>query len=87
MSTRLTSPDTTSASGVSYPAGSASSSTLKSLKLSQDIGRSAFSLLGKSGAFNGHAVEVWADGAVWDTVSNKYLYPGTDYNVHDVQRS
>jgi len=31
--------------------------------------------------FNGHAVEVYADGAVWDTVSSVYLFPGRDYNV------
>ena len=32
-------------------------------------------------AFNGHAVEVYADNSVWDTVAGAYLYPGRDYNV------
>lgn len=87
MATRVTKPDVSSSSGVSYPAGSGSSGQIKSVNISQDTARSVGSLLAKNGAFNGHAVEVWADGAVWDTVSNKYLYPGTDYNPHDVQRS
>lgn len=32
-------------------------------------------------AFNGHPVEVFADNAVWDTVLNRYLFPGTEFNV------
>lgn len=31
-------------------------------------------------AFNGHAVEVFADNAVYDTVSGAYLFPGRDFN-------
>ena len=75
--------DNSSSSGVSYPAGV--SGTVKSIKYSQysDPNR----LLLKNGAYNGHAVEVFADGAVWDTVSNVYLFPFRDYNPHDLQRS
>lgn len=77
--------DGSSASGVSYPGGGASNAmTSKGVKYSQVF--DADRLLLKQGAFNGHAVEVFADGAVWDTVSNKYLFPGTDFNPQDLNR-
>ena len=82
--------DTTSTSGKSYPAGSGASSsaaTVKGVVYSKNIHASTKSKLGSSGAFNGHAVEVFADGAVWDTTSSKYLYPGVDFNPGDVQRT
>jgi hypothetical protein len=72
--------DNSSNSGVSYAGGVASS---KGTKLSQ---RSDGSLLKASGAFNGHAVEIWADNTVWDTVSNVALFPGRDYNPGDLHR-
>lgn len=87
MSSRITNPDNTSQSGVSFTAGSASSGQVKNINLSKDDGRSRSSKLGSAGAFNGHAVEIWADGAVWDTVSSKYLLPGTDFNPQDVNRT
>lgn len=31
-------------------------------------------------AFNGHPVEVFADNAVFDTVTGTYLFPGRDFN-------
>ncbi len=75
--------DTSSSSGVSYPAGVAG--TVKNIKYSQfqDPNRKLL----RNGAFNGNAIEVFADGAVWDTVNNVYLFPDRDYNVHDLQRS
>lgn len=75
--------DTTSQNGVSFAAGNPSLSNAKNVNYSQRIDGS---LLLNNGAFNGHAVEVWADGAVWDTVSNKFLFPGTDFNPGDLQR-
>jgi len=87
MSNRESS-DSSSSSGVSYPAGSTSgAATQKGIKLSLDEQKTRISKLGSSGAFNGHAVVIHADNAVWDSVSNKYLYPGTDYNPGDVQRT
>lgn len=77
--------DTTSSSGVSFPGGSsANSQTTKGVTYSQTSDSDR--LLQKNGAFNGHAVEVYADGAVWDTVSGKYLFPGTDFNLQDINR-
>lgn len=87
MSNRETS-DSTSQSGVSYPAGSAGvSGNVKNVKISLDDSRSRTSKLATAGAFNGHAVIIHADGAVWDSVSNVYLYPGKDFNPGDVQRT
>jgi hypothetical protein len=87
MSNRETS-DTSSGSGVSYPAGSAGASgNVKNVKISLDDQKTRVSKLGSSGAFNGHAVVVHADNAVWDSVSNVYLYPGKDYNPGDLQRT
>lgn len=77
--------DTTSNTGVSYPGGSASSAgTVKGVNLSQMIDPSR--LLLKNGGFNGNAVEVFADGAVWDTVASAYLFPGKDFNPQDLNR-
>lgn len=88
MSSRVTNPDNTSQSGVSYPSGSSSSGTTqKNIKISLDDQRTRVSKLGVSGAFNGHAVEIYADGAVWDTSSGAYLFPGRDYNPSDLQRT
>jgi hypothetical protein len=75
--------DSTSSSGVSYPGALATAVTQKSIKYSQHLNDS---LLVRNGAFNGHAVEVWADGAVFDTVSGSYLFPGRDYNPSDIQK-
>jgi hypothetical protein len=87
MSNRETS-DTSSQSGVSYPAGTAGASgNVKNVKISLDDQKTRLSKLGSSGAFNGHAVIIHADYSVWDSTSNKYLYPGVDYNVGDLQRT
>ena len=72
-----------------YPAGSAASTanrTVINISQSKDFSASTNSKLANGGSFNGHAVEVYADGAVWDTVNNAYLFPGRDYNPGDVQR-
>jgi hypothetical protein len=82
MSSR-SSNDNTSASGVSYPTGISSATSIKNVKYSQHINDST---LVRNGAFNGHAVEVWADGAVFDTVTGSYLFPGRDYNPTDIQK-
>lgn len=57
--------------------------TQKDINYSQNIGTS---LLQTRGAYNGHAVEIWADGAVFDTVSGAFLFPGRDYDPNDMQR-
>lgn len=90
MSTRETAV-TTAVSGTNktYPAGGASApsvTTIFNIALTKDADKSTNSLLAKNGAFNGHAVEVWADGAVFDTVSGTYLLPGRDFNPGDIQR-
>jgi len=86
MATRK-STDTTSQNGIAFAGGSSSSapSTIKDVNYSQmvDPGRALL----KNGAYNGHAVEVWADNAVFDTVTGAFLFPGRDYNVNDLQRS
>lgn len=80
--------DSTSASGVSYPAGSAGATgNQKGIKLSLNDTQTRISKLGVSGAFNGHSVIIHADGAVWDSSSSVYLYPGKDFNPGDVQRT
>lgn len=77
--------DTSSTSGVSYPAGSSTSATtVKGTKLSQFVDSNR--KLQSSGGFNGNPVEVFADGSVWDTVNNVYLFPGRDYNPQDVNK-
>jgi hypothetical protein len=65
----------TDASGaVQYPPGVSALPNVKGVYYNQNYSS-------KVVAFNGHTVEVYADGAVWDTVSNAYLYPGKDFNV------
>lgn len=90
MSTRETTVNTNvSGTNKTYPAGgaaAASANTLFNVGLTKDTDKTTSSLLGKNGAFNGHAVEIWADGAVYDTVSGVYLYPGRDFNPGDIQR-
>ena len=60
--------------GVHYPPGVSSLPNTQGVYYNQNFSS-------KIVAFNGHAVEVYADGAVWDTVSSTYLYPGRDFNV------
>lgn len=79
--------DSTSQTGVSYPAGSAGGGNQKDIKLSIDDNATRKSKLGAGGAFNGHPVIIHADGAVWDSTSSVYLYPGKDFNPGDVQRT
>lgn len=62
-----------SSGGITYPAGNSSQPVTQNVYYSQTSSNIK--------AFNGHAVEVFADGAVWDTVSGVYLFPGRDYNV------
>jgi len=75
--------DSTSGSGVNYAASHSAAIVQKNIKYSQQV---SDNVLQKNGAFNGHVVEVWADGSVWDTVSNVFLFPGRDYNPSDVQK-
>jgi hypothetical protein len=74
-----------SSSGVSYAAGSTTGAADNlNVFYSQEIDPSR--LLLKNGGFNGNPVEVYADGAVWDTVANAYLFPGRDFNPQDINR-
>jgi hypothetical protein len=89
MASRENSSDSLSFTGKSYPAGTAAAtpaSTVRNISISKNDDATRTSVLGKNGAFNGHAIEVHADGAVWDTVSSAYLFPGRDYNPGDFQR-
>lgn len=84
MSSRK-STDNTSLTGVSFVAGSsASAMTQKDINYSQRVDNN--NQLIRSGGFNGNAVEVWADNAVYDTVAGVFLFPGRDYNPADLQR-
>lgn len=38
-------------------------------------------------ALNPHKLEIYADGAVWDTVSNKFLIVGKDFEFGDLGRT
>jgi hypothetical protein len=77
--------NTSPAGAVTYPAGSSTSAiTVTNTSYSQVSNGSA---LLRNGAYNGHAVEVFGDGAVWDTVTGTYLFPFRDYNPLDLQRT
>lgn len=80
--------DSTSQNGINYQVGSAAprGTVQKNVTITKQAEATSNSLLGKNGAFNGHAVEIWADGAVFDTVLGVHLRPGTDFNPGDVQR-
>lgn len=82
MSSRK-STDTTSQSGVSWSPGNPNAMTQKDINYSQNIGSSK---LQTRGSYSGNAVEVWADGAVYDTVAGVFLFPGRDYDPNDIQR-
>jgi hypothetical protein len=80
MASRETS-STSSQSGVSYQAGSASAGVVQNIKLSRHNGL----LIG--GPYQGHSVEIYADKSVWDSTANKYLYRGVDYQRADLKRT
>ncbi len=75
--------DNTSSTGVSFPGGS-QSLTVKGVNYSQFVDQNR--ALTRSGGFSGNAVEVYADGAVWDIVAGAYLFPGRDFNPSDINR-
>lgn len=83
MSSRKNSSDQSSQNGVSFAAGNPSLPNSKNVNYSQTINDSK---LATGTAFNGHAVEVWGDNAVFDTVSGTFLFPGRDYNPGDLQK-
>ena len=86
MSDRENHNDSSSQSGKSYPKGGAAAPgalVVKNISMTVDVNRSQVL---SSLTFNGHAVQVSADNSVWDTVSNAYLQPGTDFNPGDLQR-
>lgn len=82
MSSRK-STDGTSQSGVSFSPGNPNALTQKDINLSQNV--SPNSAIFKNGAYNGHAVEIWADGSVFDTVSGTFLFPFRDFNPNDLR--
>ena len=84
MSSRQSS-DSTSASGLSYNAGNASpAGTLaKDITLSKSQDASSNSVLAKRWP---NPIEVWGDGGVFDTVTAKFLMPGTDFTVGELQK-
>lgn len=72
-------------------AGGQAGSTQVDIALSSDVpvtGTALNSLVGTT--INGlvvGALELWADGAVWDTGNNRFLRPGSDYDVSLLHRS
>jgi hypothetical protein len=84
MSSRQ-STDTISASGLSYNAGNASTAgtVVRNIALSKGSEASTSSVLAKRWP---NPIEVWSDGAVFDTVTGKFLMPGTDFTVGELQR-
>jgi hypothetical protein len=75
--------DTTSQNGVSFSPGNPNAMTQKSINLSQQVNNK----VATSTAYNGHAIEVWADGAVFDTVSGTFLFPFRDYDPNNLERT
>jgi hypothetical protein len=64
---------TTVPGGVQYPPGNVAAQPVSNTYYNQSSSNIK--------AFNGHPVEVFSDGAVWDTVAGVYLYPGRDFNL------
>ena len=75
--------DSTSQNGVSFSPGNPSLSNVKNVNYSQTVNNK----LATAMAYNGHAVEVWADGAVWDTVSGAFLFPFRDFDPNNLERT
>ena len=77
--------DNSSASGVSYAAGTASpAGTLaKDISLSKSQDASTNSVLARRWP---NALEVWADNSVYDVVTGTFLQPGRDFLIGELQR-
>ncbi len=82
MSSRQ-SQDSTSASGVSYAAGSAAGTPVRNIRESVSSDASSNSVLAKRWP---NPIEVWADGSVFDTVTSQYLQPSRDFTIGELQR-
>jgi len=78
--------DSTSTSGKSYPAGTAAATPVSTVKGISQSKNMLASTVSKAAALATNPIEVFADGAVWDTVAGVYLFPGRDYNPGDLQR-
>jgi hypothetical protein len=83
MSSRQNS-DQTSASGVSYSAGTAANGVaVRNITESRSQDAATNSVLAKRWP---NLLEVWADGSVFDTVTSTYLQPGKDFLIAELQR-
>jgi hypothetical protein len=82
MSSRQ-SQDNTSASGVSYAAGSAAGTPVRNIRESVSSDASTNSVLARRWPT---PLEVWADNSVFDTVTGLYLQPGKDFLIGELQR-
>jgi hypothetical protein len=84
-----------SSSANQYAPGQASSQQQGDINLSnnpsvQVAATSALASALVGSTINGQVVgpiEVWADGAVWDTTNSRYLRPGSDYDISLLHRS
>ena len=83
MSSRKNGSDSASQNGVSFAAGNPALSNSKNVNYSQFSNNK----LATATAYNGHAVEVWSDGAVYDTVSGAFLFPFRDYDPNTFVRA
>ena len=75
--------DTTSQTGVAFASGNPNAMTQRNINLSQQVNNK----VATSTAYNGHGIEVWADGAVYDTVSGVFLFPFRDYDPNSLGRA
>ena len=75
--------DASSQNGISFADGDADDPVVvvKNVFISK---RTQPNRIATNGVFSGHVVEVWADGAVFDTVTGKFLFPGRDFNFGDL---
>lgn len=81
-----------SSSGFQYASGTAGAAQIDILLTTVPIASTSPSALSAlvGTTINGQVVgplEVWNDGAVWDTTNSRFLRPGSDYDVTLLYRS
>jgi hypothetical protein len=92
MASRLTTGVASSQNGNQYGAGQAGSSqidlnisSMPSLALSSALSTAIIGTTIRGSVVS--AIEVWADGCVWDTTNSRALIPGSDYDITLLHRS
>lgn len=91
MASRQTT-NTASSSGFQYAGGQAGSAQLDILLTTTPVASTSPSALSAlvGTTINGSvvgALEVWSDGAVWDTTNSRFLRPGSDFDISLLHRS